>query len=288
MFSWRNKKNIGTFRLKKVPYLELYTSWRNFASSTMRNGSSIALDHKRLFFFFNQNLLVLNSLLLCILIRITSLHILIRIASLELPNLGKSDKSQSIFLSGYTCLELWHFVNICVTVHYNEILFSQQWVIGHNDSIFIFIYSKNCPLEWNLKYQTGLHLRSRTHCRQGNLDYLVLTLVLLNPDTPCLCKQCRSRSVGFWGVCHLVCEYSNNLDQVIWLAENYKWAWHLNLFSKTRVKNEGPDQTLFEHIKIENLRPAIYKQGRLTSYALVLVSTNSRLFRYITEVEWIS
>ena len=26
----------------------------------------------------------------------------------------------------------------------------------------------------------------------------LLTLVLLNPDIPCLCKQCRSRSVGFW------------------------------------------------------------------------------------------
>ena len=25
-----------------------------------------------------------------------------------------------------------------------------------------------------------------------------LTLVLLNPDIPCLCKQCSSRSVGFW------------------------------------------------------------------------------------------
>ena len=29
--------------------------------------------------------------------------------------------------------------------------------------------------------------------------------------------------------------YSNNPDQVIWLAENWKWAWHLNLFSRTRV-----------------------------------------------------
>ena len=26
----------------------------------------------------------------------------------------------------------------------------------------------------------------------------ILTLVLLDPDIPCLCKQCRSRSVGFW------------------------------------------------------------------------------------------
>ena len=43
----------------------------------------------------------------------------------------------------------------------------------------------------------------------------MLTLVLLSPDIPCLCKQCRSRSVGFWRsqliwictVCHQVCEF---------------------------------------------------------------------------------
>ena len=42
-----------------------------------------------------------------------------------------------------------------------------------------------------------------------------LTLVLLNPDIPCLCKQCRARSVGFWRsqliwictVCHQVCKF---------------------------------------------------------------------------------
>ena len=43
-----------------------------------------------------------------------------------------------------------------------------------------------------------------------------LTLVLLNPDIPCLCKQCKSRSVGFFWrsqliwictVCHSVCEF---------------------------------------------------------------------------------
>ena len=62
---------------------------------------------------------------------------------------------------------------------------------------------------------------------------------------PCLSKQCRSRSAGSWRsqliwictVCHLICEnLSKNPDQVIWLAGNYKWAWHLNLFSMTRVK----------------------------------------------------
>ena len=34
--------------------------------------------------------------------------------------------------------------------------------------------------------------------------------------------------------------YSNNPDQVFWLAENLKWAWHLNLFSRTRVKKYTP------------------------------------------------
>ena len=46
-----------------------------------------------------------------------------------------------------------------------------------------------------------------------------LTLVLLNPDMPCLCKQCRSRSVGFfrsqliWSctVCHSVNEFISTI-----------------------------------------------------------------------------
>ena len=45
--------------------------------------------------------------------------------------------------------------------------------------------------------------------------FLSVTLVLLNPDMSCLCKQCTSRSVGFWRsqliwictVCHSVCEF---------------------------------------------------------------------------------
>ena len=46
---------------------------------------------------------------------------------------------------------------------------------------------------------------------------MLLTLVLLNPDMLCLCKQCRSRSVGFWRsqliwictVCHSVFEFTS-------------------------------------------------------------------------------
>ena len=62
----------------------------------------------------------------------------------------------------------------------------------------------------------------------------------LNLDMPCLCKQCRSRSVGTHLDPHClslsmwIC--INYWDQVIWLAENQKWVWYLNLFSMTRMK----------------------------------------------------
>ena len=73
-----------------------------------------------------------------------------------------------------------------------------------------------------------------------------LTLVLLSPDIPCLCKQCRSRSVGFWRshliwtctVCHSVFEFiSTTWIKVIWVAENWKRTWQLHLFSRTRVNS---------------------------------------------------
>ena len=57
----------------------------------------------------------------------------------------------------------------------------------------------------------------------------ILTLVLLNPDIPCLCKQYRSRSVGFfrsqliWIYTVLPLSmwiYCKNRNQVTWLAEN--------------------------------------------------------------------
>ena len=54
-----------------------------------------------------------------------------------------------------------------------------------------------------------------------------LTLVLLIPDIPCLCKQCCPDQLaceeGNWsGSALFVIENGNlyNLDQVIWLAEN--------------------------------------------------------------------
>ena len=76
-----------------------------------------------------------------------------------------------------------------------------------------------------------------------------LTLVLLNPDITCLRKQCRSRSVGFRRSTLFAIKYVNlyqQPDQVIWLAENYKWVWLLNLFSRTRVKRSLPLQIFIQ------------------------------------------
>ena len=44
-------------------------------------------------------------------------------------------------------------------------------------------------------YGTSLH---RGFHHYSSIISVWLTLVLLNPDIPCLCRQCRSRSVGFF------------------------------------------------------------------------------------------
>ena len=93
------------------------------------------------------------------------------------------------------------------------------------------------------------------------LELCILTLVLLNPDIPCLCKQYRSRSVGFLASkkpadLDLDCLpfsmwiYINNLDQVIWLAENLKRAWHLIFFSGTKVNHENSKTNLHLYSKL--------------------------------------
>ena len=54
--------------------------------------------------------------------------------------------------------------------------------------------------------------------------HVILTLVLLNLGIPCLCKQCRSKSVSFWRsqliwictVCHSVCEFIST----IWIKQS--------------------------------------------------------------------
>ena len=68
-----------------------------------------------------------------------------------------------------------------------------------------------------------------------NKDFLILTLVLLTPEMPCLCMQnsvepdqlaskkptdldLHCLPLSLW-----ICIKIQN--QVIWLAENWKWVW---------------------------------------------------------------
>ena len=63
---------------------------------------------------------------------------------------------------------------------------------------------------------SSIYVSTNNKCFGVGVDgpKMILTLVMLNPDISCLCKQCRSRSVGFWRsqliwictVCHNVCE----------------------------------------------------------------------------------
>ena len=71
-----------------------------------------------------------------------------------------------------------------------------------------------------------LYLISKSRCAYQDQwqPALQLTLVLLNPDISGFCKQCRSRSVGFWRsqliwiytVCNSVCEFIS----AIWIKSS--------------------------------------------------------------------
>ena len=73
-------------------------------------------------------------------------------------------------------------------------------------------------------YYLFIHPTVTNVFRRSACDKCYLTLVLLNPDIPCLCKQCSSRSVGFfrsqliWSctVCHYVC----NSIPTIWIKQS--------------------------------------------------------------------
>ena len=103
---------------------------------------------------------------------------------------------------------------------------------------------------------------------------------------PCLCKQCRSRSVGFlekptdlnlhcFTLSIWVC--INNLDQIIWLAENNKWVWHLSLFRMARVKKEC---TLFWDF-------SVYKQTKNTSLSDAVLSQIQIILTWLWGNQWL-
>ena len=52
-----------------------------------------------------------------------------------------------------------------------------------------------------------------------------LTLVVMNPDIHCLCKQCRSTSVGFW-IC-TICQLVSESILTMWIMES-DWLRYIN------------------------------------------------------------
>ena len=116
-----------------------------------------------------------------------------------------------------------------------------------------------------------------------------LTIVLLIPNMPsCFCKQCRPRSVGFWSILKKPADLDlhclplsmwlciNNLNQVIWLAENWEWEWPLNLFSMTRVKSVP-----VELVAIKN-----YNFHRQTPTKMITAKFHSNCFSSFGDVIW--
>ena len=75
----------------------------------------------------------------------------------------------------HTCPEIW------TSLLYYLLICLKTWLCVANSVDLDQISKKKCDIE-----------KKKLHDR-----YCYNTLVLLNPDMSCLCKQCRSRSVGF-------------------------------------------------------------------------------------------
>ena len=66
-----------------------------------------------------------------------------------------------------------------------------------------FLNHENVYCEYSLEVpHEALLMSTHNMCSHGEIrkkkrQYLCLTLVLLDPDMSCLCKQCRARLVGF-------------------------------------------------------------------------------------------
>ena len=117
--------------------------------------------------------------------------------------------------------------------------------------IFLFL-QKPTDLDLHCLQRQGISGFSRTRvinvkpkasleaqwCAWGSKSHLACLslLTLFLPEMPLLCKQSSSRSVGS---ALFIIQYVNLYQPgSIWLAENFKWAWHLNLFSMANIKTE--------------------------------------------------
>ena len=120
--------------------------------------------------------------------------------------------------------------------------------------------------------------------------YLItyFTFLLLNTACPVLANsadpdQLASSEANWSGSVLFVIKYVNfyqkNLNQLIWLAGNLKWACHLNLFSKARVNISGQSFLCYDDVSCFQLSEHVHcSQG---SFFLVLDS----IWYYIRNME---
>ena len=116
-------------------------------------------------------------------------------------------------------------VNACFLELSEKFLGTQNWVrISHGKQIIgvrvieVLLYKEDKMCQWNPFRKCSAKPNAGKMAPYSNLTWMLqeactswlwhfpgifiyilcLTLVLLNPDIPDLCKQRRSRSVGFW------------------------------------------------------------------------------------------
>ena len=105
------------------------------------------------------------------------------------------------FIVDFIISVLEFFTKIWKNIDLNSDI-TKWWIIMSTDYLYLIkIYTVcNLSLFWLIPI-----------CIRG----LSLNPFLLNPDIPCLCKQCRSRSVGFWTDLDLHC-----LPLSMWIYSN--------------------------------------------------------------------
>ena len=93
------------------------------------------------------------------------------------------------------------------------------------------------PLMWMLPLYLHVNQKSNSLDIQNVACWVILHAFLLPVDVFFFNFSKKPTDLDLHCLPFTMWNYVKNLDQVIWLAEYLKRAWHLNLFSRTRVKN---------------------------------------------------
>ena len=112
--------------------------------------------------------------------------------------------------------------------HDNQTHFSSTVCICHDNQTHFSSTQLACTFQWHSVQfpYTGLELNKTLdqHLKKKKTLTKTLTLVRLNQDIPCFCKQCRSRSVGFW------CSEAN------WSGSTLFFIKYVNFIASIQIK----------------------------------------------------